>query len=247
MPVNFHRNKKCETCGGSGARPGSSPETCGRCGGRGQVVQSAGILRVQTTCPSCQGAGQTITDPCTTCRGQGATQERVQLDVAIPAGIDDGMRVRLPGEGEPSPNGGPHGDCYCFVHVREHKLFKRDGQHLFVELPITYSQAALGAEVDVPTLRGRQEIEIPHGTASGEVFRIRGGGMPDPRGGRAVGELIVQAFIEVPKRLDKQQEELLRKLAQAEQANVAPQRKSFLGNLRDYFSSNQQSANKTEG
>ena len=247
MPVGFFRNKKCETCGGSGARSGSSPEPCGRCAGRGQVVQSAGILRVQTTCPSCQGAGQVITDPCGTCRGQGATQERIELDVAIPAGIDDGMRVRLPGEGEPSPDGGPNGDCYCFVHVREHKLFKRDGQHLFVQLPITYSQAALGAKVEVPTLDGRHEIDIPRGTQSGEVFRIRSGGMPDPRGGRAVGELIVQAFIEVPKRLDKKQEELLRHLAEAEQSNVSPQRKSFLGNLRDYFSTNQQSADKTEG
>ncbi len=232
--VEFTRSLRCEKCSGTGSRPNSRPETCRRCGGRGQVVQSAGILRVQTSCPACQGAGSVITDPCDACRGHGYVSTRARVDVAIPAGIDDGMRVRLSGEGEPSPDGGPPGDCYCFVSVKAHRLFERDGRHLVVRLPITYSQAALGATVEVPTLNGKQELRVPAGTQPGEVFQLRGRGMPDPRGG-AQGDLLVQTFIEVPKRLSPKQDELLRELAELEHADVTPQRKNFLTMLRDYF------------
>jgi molecular chaperone DnaJ len=232
--VEFARSKACETCDASGVAPGSTKQTCNRCGGRGQVVQSAGILRVQTACPACQGAGSIISDPCRDCRGQGYTPARVTLDVAIPAGIDDGMRVRLPGEGEPSPDGGPPGDAYCFVSVREHRLFERDGSHLILRLPMTYPQAALGATIEVPTLGGPYELKVPAGTQPGEVFRLRSQGMPNPRGGPR-GDLLVQTFIEVPKRLSEEQETLLRDLAELEQADVTPHRKSFLATLRDYF------------
>jgi molecular chaperone DnaJ len=232
--VEFARSKACETCKGSGSKPGSQRATCRRCNGHGQIVQSAGILRVQTTCPSCQGAGSIITDPCADCRGRGYAQERAKLEVNIPAGIDEGMRVRLAGYGEPSPDGGPPGDAYCFVKVRKHKLFEREGTHLILRMPITYSQAALGAKIEVPTLQGKHELVLPPGTQSGEVFRVRGRGLADPRGG-SMGDLHVQTYIEVPKRLTGQQEQLLRELAEVEKTEVSPHRKTFLERLREYF------------
>jgi molecular chaperone DnaJ len=233
--VQFNRSKVCDKCHGSGAMPGTSREACRRCGGRGQVVQSAGILRVQTTCPDCQGAGSRNTNPCDRCRGNGYGASKVTLDVAIPAGVDDGMRIRLPGEGEPSPGGGPPGDCYCFVAVQPHSLFQRDGAHLILQLPISYSQAALGTTIDVPSLSGPESLQLPAGTQHGEVFRIRGRGMPDPRGGGAVGDLLVQTFLVVPKRLSPRQETLLRELAELERTDVTPHRKSFLEKLKEYF------------
>jgi molecular chaperone DnaJ len=232
--VDFSRSKACDKCHGSGSKPGSQRAQCRRCGGHGQIVQSAGILRVQTTCPTCQGAGSIITDPCDACRGHGYIKERTKLDVNIPPGVDDGMRVRLAGFGEPSPDGGPPGDAYCFVAVKKHKLFQRDGTHLILQMPITYSQAALGATIEVPTLAGPHNLVIPPGSQSGEVFRVRGRGMPDVRGG-AAGDLHVQTFIEVPKRLTSSQERLLRELAEVEQTEVSPHRKSFLERIRDYF------------
>jgi molecular chaperone DnaJ len=232
--VEFNRSKACETCKGSGSKPGSQRAVCRKCNGHGQVVQSAGILRVQTTCPACQGAGSIITDPCDGCRGRGFVQERAKLDVTIPAGVDDGMRVRLAGYGEPSPDGGPPGDAYCFVAVKRHKIFQREGTHLILQMPITYSQAALGATIEVPTLAGPHNLVLPPGSQSGEVFRIRGRGMPDVRGGQP-GDLHVQTYIEVPKRLTPSQERLLRELAEVEQTEVSPHRKSFLERIRDYF------------
>ena len=237
-PIQFERHQQCRNCSGSGSAPGSSPQPCVRCGGQGQVVQQAGILHVQTTCPTCRGAGSRITDPCTTCQGTRHETKNVRLDVAIPAGIEDGMRVRLSGEGEPSPGGGPPGDCYCFVSIREHSLFHRDGNNLILQLPITYPQAVLGASVEVPTLDGGDHLTIPAGTQSGEVFRIRRRGMPDTRG-RGMGDLLIQVFVEVPKHVNSLQEETLRKLAELEQANVTPQRKSFLEKAADLFRSDE--------
>jgi molecular chaperone DnaJ len=243
--VQFDRTKPCPTCHGSGSRPGSAPQVCRRCGGRGHVVQSAGILRVQTTCLSCHGSGHVITDPCARCRGNGREAVRVKLDVAIPAGVADGMQVRLVGEGQPSHEGGPPGDCYCVIRVRPHPLFERDGSQLFFRMPITFTQAALGATIDVPTLEGRDQLVLPPGTESGHVFRLRGRGMPDPRGGPP-GDLHVYVFVEVPKKLTSRQEELLRELADLEQANVSPHRKSFLEKLKDYFTSSEFADKKRE-
>ena len=176
-----------------------------------------------------------IPDPCFDCRGYGIQKKKVELEVAIPAGVDDGMRVRLQGEGEACQDGeGPAGDCYCFIKVRKHKLFHRDGDHLVLQLPITYPQAALGSTIEVPTLEGRDELKVPAGTQSGDVFKIAGRGMPDPQSGRK-GDLLVQTFIETPKKLDERQEELLRELAELEHTNVTPQRRSFLDKLKDYF------------
>jgi len=232
--IHFERHEACTDCEGSGAKPGSARAKCNYCGGRGQVVQTTGIFRMQTTCPSCHGAGSIIKDPCTRCRASGFVRKKVTREVQIPAGIDDQMRVRLPGEGEPSANGGPRGDCYCFITVKEHALFQREGQHLIVRVPITYSQAALGASVEVPTLDGPHELKVPGGTQSGEVFRLRGRGMPSPRS-RDVGDLLVQVTIEVPKSLGPRQEELLRELADLEHTDVTPHRKSFFEKVKEYF------------
>jgi molecular chaperone DnaJ len=232
--LEFERRSTCETCSGSGSKPGSDVVTCQQCGGRGQVLQSAGILRVQTTCPVCRGQGKIIVDPCDDCRGQGQVSKRVELEVSIPAGVDDGMRVKIAGEGESSPAGGPNGDCYVFISVRRHKLFHRDGQNLILEMPITYTQAALGAEIEVPTLDGPDKLVIARGTQSGEVFKLAGRGMPNPRGG-SKGDLLVQTFIETPKKISPDQEELLRNLAELEHADVMPERKNFLKRLAEYF------------
>jgi molecular chaperone DnaJ len=158
----------------------------------------------------------------------------VELEVAIPAGVDDGMRVRLTGEGERSRDGGPPGDCYCFIRVLPHPLFKREGTQLYVEVPISYTQAALGAEIEIPTLDATDRLTIPPGTQSGDVFRLQGRGIPDPRSG-SPGDLLVQTYVEVPKRLQLKEEELLRELAELEHRHVSPRRKSFLEKLREYL------------
>lgn len=232
--VEFQRHEPCEDCDGSGAAPGSSRESCGYCGGHGRVVQAAGIIRMQTTCPACNGAGSTVSKPCRPCRGSGQRLKAVETEVRIPAGVDDGTRVRISGQGEPSTSGGPPGDCYCFITVKPHPLFEREGQHLVCRVPITYTQAALGCDLEVPTLDGRDHVTLPLGTQSGEVFRLSGRGMPDPRR-RGLGDLLVQVTIEVPKKLSAEEEKLLRELAELEHKNVAPARKSFFHQLKDYF------------
>ena len=234
--ITFTRNAPCETCSGSGSRPGSQPQTCPRCGGQGRVMQSAGILRVQTTCNACGGAGKVIADPCDECGGQGQVGEQVTREVHIPAGVDTGMRVRVRGEGEASPSGGPRGNMILVMNVRQHKLFHRDGQHLILQMPISYAQAALGCDIEVPTLiDDPTALNIPKGTQTGEHFRLRGLGLADPNNARNVGDLIVQTYIETPQKLTTRQEELLRELAEIENTNVSPERKSFLEKIKGYF------------
>lgn len=232
--VEFERHQKCSTCGGSGAKPGTRPEVCRYCGGHGQVMQQAGIFSLQTTCPACQGRGSTIREACPTCRGSGFVGQKVTRDVKIPAGVDDQTRLRLHGEGEPSPDGGPPGDVYCFITVKDHPLFQRDAQDLICRIPISYAQAALGTTIDVPTLDGPEPMEIAAGTQSGEIFRRRGRGLPIPRH-RGRGDLIVQVYIEVPKKLDAEHQRILRELAELESKQVTPERKSFFAQLKDYF------------
>lgn len=232
--VEFERHEPCGDCRGSGAAPGSAREVCSYCGGHGRVIQSAGIVRVQTTCPACSGEGSKVKEACRTCRGKGQRLRKVVTEVKIPAGVDDGMRVRIAGEGEPSMHGGPPGDCYCFISVLGHPLFERQGQHLVCRVPITYAQAALGCTLEVPTLTGRGEVKVPAGTQSGEVFRLGGRGMPDPRS-HGLGDLLVQVTIEVPTKLSNDEETLLRQLAEIEHKHVAPKRKSFFKQLAEYF------------
>jgi molecular chaperone DnaJ len=233
--IKFDRHEACENCDGNGAKPGTTPDTCGVCGGRGQVVQSSGVFRVQTTCPQCRGTGSVIKEVCAACRGKAFVLHTVEREVRIPAGVDDQTRLRLEREGEPSPSGGGmRGDCYCFVHVKEHELFRREGQHLICEVPITFSQAALGATIQVPTLDGPDDFDVPAGTQPNDVFRLRGRGMPHPRRG-GNGDLLVQVVLEVPKHLDPEHEELLRQMAEMEHANVTPHRKSFFEKLKGVF------------
>ena len=232
--VQFERHEFCSPCKGSGAKPGTSPEKCRYCGGKGHVVQSSGIFSIQTTCPSCRGAGAIIREACSSCGGSGAVVAQVSREIKVPAGVDNQTRLRLPGEGGPSPDGGVRGDCFCYITVREHPFFHRDGRNLVCQIPISYAQAALGAKIDVPTLDGCESLEIPRGTQSAEVFRLRGRGMPDARHhGR--GDLMVQVFIEVPKKLTSEHERILRELAEVENAHVSPERKSFFGKLKEYF------------
>jgi molecular chaperone DnaJ len=232
--ITIPREENCPECGGDGARPGTKPAVCRRCGGHGVVVQGQGFFRIQQTCSGCGGRGAIITDPCGRCFGQGRIEAKRTLEVGIPPGVDSGNRIRLPGEGEAGEPGGPRGDLYCLVRVRDHVVFERDGQHLICRVPITFSQAALGADIEVPTLDGTLTYPLPRGTQTGEVIRIPNKGMPSVRGGRR-GDLLVQVTVETPHALTKRQEELLRELAEIDQKHVSPQRRSFLEKLRDLF------------
>jgi molecular chaperone DnaJ len=214
--IDLFREELCPTCSGSGSKPGTSPENCRACSGRGVVMQSAGFFSVQRTCPTCGGEGKRITHPCETCHGRGTQRMKREITVKIPAGIEDSTRMRLSGEGEPSRDGGPAGDLYVDVYVREHEFFKRDGADLQCEIPITFAQAAMGAEIEVPTIEGRSKLKVPRGTMSHSVFRIRGEGLAHV-GSRGRGDLYVRVLIQVPSKLTKRQEELLQEFARIEQ------------------------------
>ncbi len=232
--VQFHRHEKCDICSGTGAKEGTKPETCTYCGGRGHVVQSTGIFSLRTTCPACRGTGKVVREKCRKCNGSGYVRKRITRKVDIPAGVDSQTQLRMQGEGEPSPDGGPPGDCYCFINVMKHPLFERNGQHLICEIPISYSQAALGTAIEVPTLNGHKLLDIPPGTQPGEIFKLAGHGMPDPRGfGR--GDMLVQVHVEVARKLDHEHKEILQKLAEYESADMTPERKSFFKKVKKYF------------
>jgi molecular chaperone DnaJ len=232
--INIPREELCTNCGGSGCQPGTQPVRCRRCNGQGAVIMSQGFFRVQQTCRACGGRGVVITDPCMTCHGHGRVEARRSLDVAIPPGVDTGTRIRLGGEGETGEIGASRGDLYVTIRVREHTLFQRDGNNLICQVPITFSQAALGAEIEVPSLDGPVSHKLKHGIQSGEVMQIHGRGMPSLRGGRR-GDLLVQLLVETPRNLTKRQEELFRELSELDQKHVSPARKSFLDKLRDFF------------
>lgn len=232
--LEIRRRIVCDTCSGSGAKPGTSPVTCDYCGGHGQVVQSQGFFRVQTVCPACQGQGKVVRDKCGDCRGTRFQSTTVKLDVRIPAGVDNEMQIRVSGEGEPGEHGGPAGDLYVDIRVKSHPLFQREGRHLLCEVPITFSQAALGTELEIPLLTGKQMLTIPAGTQPGETFRLRGQGMPDPHGGSR-GDLVVRANVEVPKKLSKDYEKLLRQLAELEQKHVSAHSKGFFETVKEFF------------
>jgi molecular chaperone DnaJ len=232
--VTVHREELCAECSGSGARRGTRPAQCKRCNGQGVVIQNQGFFRVQQTCRACGGSGSVVTDPCPACSGAGRVKAKRVLEVNIPAGVDTGTAIRISGEGEAGDPGAPRGDLYCVMRVREHQLFQRQDQHLICQVPITFSQAALGGEIEVPTLDGPLTRQLERGTQHGTVIRVAGKGLPSLRGGRK-GDLLVQIVVETPKHLNKRQEELLRELAELENKNVSPQRKSFLDKLKDFF------------
>ncbi len=232
--IRLKRAEACETCSGTGARPGTSPRSCAYCGGRGEIQQSQGFFAIRTTCPRCRGEGKMIEDPCHDCGGHGRVARTREISVKIPAGIEDGTRIRMTGEGEAGDHNGPAGDLYCEVYVSRHPLFEREGMDLICEVPITFSQASLGAKVMVPGIDRQEEIEVHRGTQSGSMFRLRGRGLPDVHG-RGHGDLLVRTVVETPKRLSSRQEELLREFAETEEVSVSPRRKTFFEKVKDLF------------
>lgn len=228
----------CETCHGSGARPGTSPVTCTTCNGHGQVRMQQGFFSVQQTCPKCHGTGKVVKEPCPTCHGNGRVKENKTLNVKIPAGVDEGDRIRLSGEGEAGVNGGPTGDLYVVIHLKEHPIFQREGANLHCEMPISFSTAALGGEIEVPTLDGAAKMKIPAETQTGSVFRLRGKGIKPLRSSE-YGDLMVHVVVETPVRLTEKQKELLREFESSTQADAgkhSPKNKSWVDKARDFFS-----------
>lgn len=227
----------CETCHGSGSKPGSSPSTCGTCGGHGQVRMQQGFFSIQQTCPKCHGTGKVVTDPCAPCNGQGKIKRNKTLEVKIPAGIDNGMRIRSSGNGEPGTNGGPPGDLYVEIHIKQHSVFQREGDDLHCEMPISFAKAALGGEIEVPTLNGKASFTIPEGTQSGKTFRLRGKGIKGVRSGYA-GDLFCHVVVETPVKLTERQKELLREFDSSTTeggAKHSPQSKSWRDKVKDFF------------
>jgi molecular chaperone DnaJ len=226
----------CKPCDGSGAKKGTSPVTCTTCGGIGQVRMQQGFFSVQQTCPRCHGNGKMIAEPCTSCHGQGRVEEHKTLSVKVPAGVDTGDRIRLTGEGEVGSMGGQTGDLYVVVNVREHAIFQRDGKHLYCEVPISIVDAALGGELEVPTLDGRVKLKIPDGTQTGKMFRLRGKGVAPVRGG-GPGDLMCKVAVETPVNLDKRQRELLEELRSSLLGNTSnsPKASGWFEGVKRFF------------
>jgi molecular chaperone DnaJ len=230
---------KCDTCNGSGAKPGKSPVVCSTCGGQGQVRMQQGFFSVQQTCPKCHGGGKTIKDEdkCNTCHGAGRIKQNKTLSVKIPAGVDEGDRIRLSGEGEAGVNGGPTGDLYVVVHIKPHEIFQRDGGNLHCEMPISFSTAALGGEIEVPTLGGSAKMKIPAETQTGGVFRLKGKGIKPLRQSEH-GDLMVHVVVETPVKLTEKQKELLREFeisTQADSGKHSPRNKSWMDKVKGFF------------
>ncbi|HOF04366.1 MAG TPA: molecular chaperone DnaJ [Syntrophales bacterium] len=210
--IEIEKFARCHECGGSGAAPGTYPEACPRCRGRGQVTQSSGFFSISTTCPNCRGQGQIINQPCKNCRGSGREKVKKTVQIKIPAGVETGSRLRLRGEGEQGEFGGPNGDLYIFIHVQEHEFFQRSDDDIICKVPISFVQAALGDSIEVPTLTGTEKLKIPRGTQSGKIFRLKGKGIAHLRGfGR--GDQIIETVVTIPTNLNRRQEEILREFA----------------------------------
>ena len=219
--IKIPRWETCQECGGRGAKRGSEPAACTVCGGRGQLRHQQGLFTVSRTCPECKGLGQVIREPCPACQGQGRSRQEKVLGIKIPAGVEEGMRLRVSGEGESGAYGGPAGDLYVVLHVREHSYFEREGSDLYCTVPLSIAQAALGTEIKVPTLKGQERLRIPEGTQSGSVFRMRGLGMPRvEEGGR--GDLYVRVQVMVPTNLSREQRRLLESLGAAVHVDNKP-------------------------
>ncbi len=235
--ITLRRHQTCATCSGSGAAAGSGRTRCAQCGGVGQVRQAAfgGFMHVAQTCPRCGGEGSTLDRPCGPCSGSGRELKKTDITVTFPAGIEDGTQMRLRGEGESGPRGGPAGDLFVVVRVRPHDVFRRHDDDLLVDLPVSFADAALGAEVAVPTLDGKETVRLRPGTQSGETLRVRGKGLPNMHDGRHRGDLVATVEIEVPRGLTARQRELLEEFRKIENENPGPKRKSFLDHLADLF------------
>jgi len=233
--VELTRLEACDPCRGSGAKKGTSPKTCPQCRGTGQVAYSRGFLRVATTCDYCQGEGTHVGSPCPECDGRGRINRRVKIKISVPPGAETGLQLRLPGEGEAGIRGGPRGDLYVVITVKEHSSFRREGDDLILEVPITFSQAALGDTVTVPTLEGQTTLEIPAGCQSQRVVRIRGQGLPHLRRPEARGDLHVQVAVQTPTHLSEEQKQLFRRLAELDGKKVPAEEKGFFGKVKEFL------------
>jgi molecular chaperone DnaJ len=231
--LRIPRLEKCSECEGSGAEKGTQPETCITCGGRGQTQYQQGFFSVMRTCPNCSGSGRIIKSPCKGCHGQGRVEKEKTIELKIPAGVETGSRLRVTGEGEAGVNGGPSGDLFVVIHVAEHEGFERQGNNLYSAVPVTFAQAALGADIKVKTLEGEEDLKIPAGTQTGTIFRVKGHGMPN-LGGRGKGDLFVAVTLVTPKTLTKEQRKLLEQLAEIEDVDFSDE--SFLDKVRNIFS-----------
>jgi molecular chaperone DnaJ len=240
--IKIPKMTRCKSCSGSGAAEGSKPARCGRCEGAGQLVFQQGFFRVNRPCDACGGAGEVITNPCSNCRGAGRIEGQQTIQLKVPPGVEDGARLRVNGEGEAGIAGGDSGDLYVVMVLREHPLFERDGTDLHLEVPVAFVQAVLGAEIEVPTLDGKVKLQIPEGTQSGRVLRLRGKGLPplqprlDPKQLQKMrGDFYVRVFVEVPTKLNARQRELLEEFAAQSGHEVSPKTKGFVDKLRDFF------------
>jgi molecular chaperone DnaJ len=228
---------KCDTCHGSGAKPGTQPVTCTTCAGHGQVRMQQGFFSIQQTCPKCHGSGKMIPEPCPSCSGAGRIKRNKTLEVKIPAGIDNGMRIRSTGNGEPGTNGGPSGDLYVEIHIKPHAVFQREGDDLHCEMPISFTKAAIGGEIEVPTLTGKVSFTVPEGTQTGKTFRLKGKGIKGVRSGYA-GDLFCHMVVETPVKLTEKQKDLLRefdRLTNEGGAKHSPQSKGWMDKVKDFF------------
>ncbi len=234
--IEFERQDRCDTCSGTGAKPGSSPVACVQCGGQGRVAQQGfgGMFRMVVTCPNCRGRGSIIRENCPTCSGSGRQVRKRTVVVKIPAGVHEGQAVRVAAEGEPGEAGAAPGDLHVYIAIAEHPIFSRHNNDLVCQVPISFAEAALGAVIEVPTLKGADKLDLPGGTQHGEVFKLKGKGLPDLRSYRT-GDQLVQIVIEVPKKLTERQKQLLREFAATEQAAITQRRNGFLEKLKGIF------------
>ena len=232
--VTVRRHETCEECKGSGAAPGKAPVTCRSCNGRGQVRYQQGFFSIARTCPTCQGTGSVVTDPCVKCKGEGRVLRQRTVDAKVPAGVEDGTRIRFTGYGEGGLHGGPPGDLYVVLHVKEHPFFEREGNDLHCVIPVSFAQAALGAEITVPTLEGEHVLKIPETTQSGTTLRIKGKGVPILNG-HGKGDLYVEVRVQTPGKLNKRQRDLLHELEATTRVENRPQRRTLLGKVKDIF------------
>lgn len=230
--VALKRLDSCGTCDGSGARAGTGKSKCSTCGGSGQVARNAGFFQVASACPTCRGAGETIESPCQECSGSGTKQTRKEIEIKVPAGVEEGVQLRVTGEGDAGPEGAQRGDLYCVIREKDHKVFQRSGPDVLTEVPFSFAQLALGDKVEIPTLRGKVEMTVPPGTQSGKVFRLRGQGIPKLEG-RGSGDQLVRVFCEIPTKLTERQTELLEEFQDIE--GEASGKKSFFDRVTDYF------------
>lgn len=235
MNIEVPTLRVCSTCYGSGAKPGSSPQTCPTCNGRGQVQQRTGFFVTSRPCPTCSGEGVIISDPCVTCRGQGRTPHMSEIMIDILPGAYDGLILRYAGAGEAGIKGGPPGDLHVVIHVKEHPIFQRNGDDLICEVSIAFTQAVLGAKIEIPVINGKGTMTVPPGTQSGSIFSLRGKGVPHLRGRRGSGDQLVRVIVEVPTKLTNEEESLLREIAQIRGEEVNPPDKSFFKKVKESF------------